>query len=103
MRGDDLPALGEAYPGLHLTADLAGRRGAMSQSRDHRKIAAKSRDDSLRESARPRATGASPKRRNFRVAVEVFGIAVADCSRIVAKARVENGNVVCHHRFFVGV
>ena len=53
MRGDDAPAFGEFHPGLHLPADLAGRRGALIERRGHGEFAAEGRDH-RRSSVRPR-------------------------------------------------
>ena len=104
MRGDDEPAVGKAHPGLHLAADLAGRGVAVEQRRGHREVAAVGRDHGARQRARQadrRARGAEGL--DFRVAVEILAAAVADGARIVAKDRVERGDVVGHQRLLVAL
>ena len=53
MRGDHAPAVGEAHPGLHLPADLAGRRVAVEQRRGDREVAAVGGDHGLATSCAP--------------------------------------------------
>jgi hypothetical protein len=86
MRRDHAPAFGEARPGLHLAADLAGHGVAVEQGRCDRDVAAVSRDDRVRKragEARRRAGGA--EHFDLRVAEQVLSPAEPDRARVVVE------------------
>src|SRR5665213_971202 len=104
MRGDDTPAFRETYPGLHLAADLAGKRRAIVQRRSNGEVAAVGADDGLRQGTRQacrRPRGA--ERHDLCVAVKILPAAVADGARIVVKQRIEGDDVVRYQRFLVTI
>jgi hypothetical protein len=76
MRRHDAPAVGEPDPGLHLTADFAGRRRAVKQGRGDGGVASIRGDDRPRQAApqaQRRARGAEARDRI--VAVEILAAA----------------------------
>src|ERR1700689_5060884 len=102
MGRDDAPAFGEAYPGLHLAAEFAGHARAMIERRRDGVIAAVGADDGLRQGARQACRRArSAECRDLGVTIKILAAAIADGARIVAKNRIQRGDVVRHQGLLV--
>src|SRR3954453_1148761 len=95
MRGNNVPAVVEAYPRLRLTPEFAGCVIAIEQSVRSREVAPIRRDPRALEFPRQaeRRPGAA-KFTNLVHAVKVFADAIAQRPRIVAKQRLKRCDVV---------
>src|SRR4051794_9119920 len=105
VRGNDLPTLREAHPGLHLAAHFLARHDVAMKKRGGDRIVAAvggyHRTGARAHEVDRRAPGT--KRRHFLVAVKVLGDAVADGALVLAEQGVERIDVVAHQRLLVAL
>ena len=86
MGGNDSPALGTAYPGLHLPPHPPRRTLAIEQCGRHRGIAAEGGDDRLvGPPVQPDRRARGAERRDRIVAVEILADAIAQRAPVVAE------------------
>src|SRR5712675_868320 len=102
MGGDDLPALGESHPCLHLPSHPTRSGVAIQQRRGYRGVAAIACDHRPRGLAhQPRRRTRRPKRGDGVIAVEIFADPVAQRAGIVAEQFVKHGDIVRHQRLLI--
>src|SRR5216684_4275125 len=100
--GDDLPALGESHPCLHLPSHPTRSGVAIKQRRGYRGVAAIACDHRLRGLAhQPRRRTRRPKRGDRVIAVEIFADPVAQRAGIVAEQFVKHGDIVRHQGLLI--
>ncbi len=101
---NDPPTFRKFHPGLHLPADLAGRRRPLVERRGSCELAAICGDDGPGRCApkRDRRAGGA-KRLDLRIAVENFACAITDRAPIVAKQLIQRIDVVRHQRLLVAI
>src|SRR5216684_3811136 len=102
MGGDDLPALGESHPCLHLPSHSARSGVAIKQRRGYRGVAAIACDHRLRGLAhQPRRRARRPKRGDGVIAIEILADPVAQRAGIVAEQFIKHGDIVRHQRLLI--
>src|SRR4051812_29763607 len=95
MRGNDVPAIVEAYPRLRLTADLAGRAVAVEEGVCRRKIAAVGRDHRAIEFAQePFRRAGAPKGTNLVHPIKIFADAITQRAWIIPEQRFECRDII---------
>src|SRR2546427_10834951 len=99
MRSHHAPASREAYPGLHLAADLSGHGRAMEQRRGDGGVATVGGDDRARERA-GKACGRARRTEgfDFGISKQILAAAEPDGARVIVEHGIERSDIVCYER-----